>query len=210
MMPTRCRQVSGGEARMPRIDAVNIEEHVRVQTARILDAADRLFARRGYRGTDFEAIAREVGLARNSLYRYYPSKDHVLIACVRRAMEQHAMALRGVEDRFPGPLERIHAWVDGQMETALATHHAAMVLVSEIRHADPALHQEILALHRIPVQVLEAALAPLLVPQQRDPALLATLIDGMVAAAAGRAITRGHRKAVLDELHRAVDRLLQD
>jgi AcrR family transcriptional regulator len=71
---------------MPRIEAANIEEHVRLQTGRILTAATQLFRDLGYRGTDMEDIAQAVGLARNSLYRYYPNKDHILLACVLRDM----------------------------------------------------------------------------------------------------------------------------
>ena len=58
---------------MPRIAAANIDEHVRIQNARLTVAAKRLFARQGFASTDMGQIAAAIGLARNSLYRYYPS-----------------------------------------------------------------------------------------------------------------------------------------
>ena len=75
---------------MPRIAAASIEEHVRRQNARITAAARRLFARDGFHGTDLAAIAQEVGLARNSLYRYYANKDELLLACISEDMRRHA------------------------------------------------------------------------------------------------------------------------
>lgn len=86
---------------MPRIEAANIEEHVRRQTGRIRSAATQLFRDLGYRGTDMEDIAQAVGLARNSLYRYYPNKDHILLACVLRDMVPFVEELKN-----PGPLSR--------------------------------------------------------------------------------------------------------
>ena len=65
---------------MPRIAAANIKEHVRIQSEKILDAANVLFRNNGYHHTDISDIGSAIGLARNSLYSYFPNKDHILLA----------------------------------------------------------------------------------------------------------------------------------
>ena len=193
---------------MPRIEASSIEEHVRLQTARILDAASRLFRERGYRGTDMEDIARAIGLARNSLYRYYPSKDHILLDCVQRDMEPYLEQLRALEASLGNPRERIAAWVDLQIEMATSPAHHTLEQVSEIRQEAPELRRRLLELHDAPAAVLETALDEILRGRRRDTPTVAAMIAGMVQAAAARALGGGSAAAVKRELRRAVERIL--
>jgi AcrR family transcriptional regulator len=195
--------------RMPRIDAASIEEHVRRQTARILDAATRLFREQGYRNTDLEDISGAVGLARNSLYRYYPGKDHILVACVRRDMLPFIDELQTLVERFPDPHERIGAWLDAQLDMATSPAHATMEMMAEIRQGDPALRRELTALHQLPNQVIETAVSEVLKGRRRDVRLVTALVGGLVEAAARQAMApTASRAAIKRELRRAVAGLL--
>ncbi len=193
---------------MPRIEAANIEEHVRLQTGRILSAATQLFHELGYRGTDMEDIAQAVGLARNSLYRYYPNKDHILLACVLRDMVPFVEELRALDARYPDPLPRIAAWLDTQIEIATSPAHATMEFMGEIRESAPDLRKQIMALHSLPNAVLEGAVAELLKGKRRDVRLVTALIAGMVEAASRQAIRNGNKAAVKRELRRMVESVL--
>lgn len=51
---------------------------------RILRAAERLFAQRGYAGTTMGAIAQRARLAVGTLYNYFPSKPEIVAALLRR------------------------------------------------------------------------------------------------------------------------------
>jgi AcrR family transcriptional regulator len=194
---------------MPRISAPNIDLHVRQQTERLLDAASELFRTRGYRGTDMEVIATSIGLARNSLYRYYPSKDHILIACVQRDIGPYVEQIRQLPDRFPDVRERIGAWLDVQIDIVTSPVHATLGLMGEIREAAPELRREVMVLRSATNTVLEEAVAELLRGKRRDSALLAALVSGMVEAAAGQALTSGAKAgAIKRELRRAVEKVL--
>lgn len=195
---------------MPRIEAASIEEHVRLQTERILDAATRLFRERGYRNTDLEDIAAAVGLARNSLYRYYPGKDHILVACVQRDMVPFIDELAGLVGRYPDPRERIGAWLDAQIDIATSPAHATLEMMAEIRQAGPGLQAELKALHALPNRVIEAAVAEVLRGQRREVRLVTALIGGLVEAAARQAMGTTGRGLVKRELRRAVAGLLDD
>lgn len=191
---------------MPRIAAASIEEHVRQQTDRILDAASKLFHDSGYRGTDMSAIAKAVGLKRNSLYRYYPNKDHILLACVQRDMAPHIERMARLAAAEPDPLDRIDLWLDMQIDIAVSPAHATMELMGEVRQADPSLRREIMALHEAPAAVLSSALAALRPGQ--DNGVIAALLQGMTQSGAAHAIRHGNAAAVKAELRRAVRRLM--
>ncbi|MEQ1800706.1 MAG: helix-turn-helix domain-containing protein [Gammaproteobacteria bacterium] len=193
---------------MPRIEAASIEEHVRVQTTRILDVATRLFQERGYRKTDLEDIAQAVGLARNSLYRYYKNKDFILLACVERDMGAFVTRMRSLETEFSDPVARIGAWLDMQMDMAISPAHATLEVMAEIRTDAPELRKRLMELHDAPGNVLEGAVSEAVRGKRRDAALIIALIRGMVEAAAGQAMRRENKTAVKRELRRAVERII--
>ena len=55
---------------------------------RILDAAERLLAERGFSGTGIAAISRESGLPASSLYWFFTSKQDLAIAVIERAADR--------------------------------------------------------------------------------------------------------------------------
>jgi AcrR family transcriptional regulator len=181
---------------------------VRVQTARILDAAGELFRVRGYRKTDIEDIAQSVGLARNSLYRYYGNKDSILLAWVERDMAAYLVEMRTLDSLHPDPTERIGAWLDMQIDMATSPAHATMELIAEIREEAPSLRNQLRELHEAPATALAGAITELVRGKRRDVALLTALIRGMVEAAATEAMHRDKKAMIKRELRRAVTRIL--
>jgi AcrR family transcriptional regulator len=194
---------------MPRITAASIEQHLRQQNERVVEAASKLFRQRGFRGTDLSHIAAAVGLARNSLYRYFPSKEHLLVACVQRDMGPFLASVEALEQSHADPRRRIEAWLDLSMDLATGPQHATLELMGEVREASPELRQQILALHRLPNGVLERAVKAVLARQKRDPALVAGMIAAMLQSAAGQALRRPAQAAIRRELKSGVARLLQ-
>jgi AcrR family transcriptional regulator len=67
---------------------------------RILDAAERLFAERGYAGSGIAAISRESGLPPSSIYWFFDSKQDLAVAVISRAADRWLDALRP-EDEPP-------------------------------------------------------------------------------------------------------------
>lgn len=54
----------------------------------ILDAADRLLARYGYRKMSVDDIAREVGIGKGTIYLHFSSKEEVALSRIDRVIEQ--------------------------------------------------------------------------------------------------------------------------
>src|SRR4051794_29879772 len=87
----------------------------------ILGAAERRLRESGYQALSVAAIARELGLAQNAIYWYFPSKDELFVATLRRMLEE--MVARKPSKQV-GELERI-LWFTDQFQ-ALSGLRGAM------------------------------------------------------------------------------------
>lgn len=73
----------------------------------IMDAAAKVFARRGISGAKMSMIAAEAGISHGLLYHYFTSKDELFTTIVYDAMQTSFAAVRSV-NQFPGsPLEKL-------------------------------------------------------------------------------------------------------
>jgi AcrR family transcriptional regulator len=67
----------------------------------IVDAATRLITKNGYQATSIDAIAREAGVAKRTLYSRFAAKEDLLVAVLRRLVNDVVPALRVDEQRAP-------------------------------------------------------------------------------------------------------------
>jgi AcrR family transcriptional regulator len=193
---------------VPRIAAANIEAHIRNQEKRILNAARDLFTSSGYRATDIADIARSMGLARNSLYRYYSSKDHILVAVVQREMAPFFEQLDEIEKEITDPIKRINAWIELQVEIAAGPCDAMMGMLGEIPPDAYELRKEISALHEPPTRVLRVAVEEVIEGSGRDARLITAMISSMVRSAACIAMETELSDAHISELRHSVSSIL--
>src|SRR5438034_6569134 len=63
-----------------RIHSVSDQERVDRRRAQILEAASRVFARKGFHRTTVREVAREAGIADGTIYLYFASKQELLLA----------------------------------------------------------------------------------------------------------------------------------
>jgi len=71
-------------AQMPRMAAKDRDALGEARRDQILEAAVRLWLRGGFDSTSVEAIAREAGLGKGTVYLYFPAKEAILDEAVRR------------------------------------------------------------------------------------------------------------------------------
>lgn len=200
---------------MPRISAANIAEHVQQQEDAILKAAAQLFAEKGVAATEIGDIAKAVGLARPSLYRYFPDKDHILLRWFERELEPVIERSDAIIDG-PGSWEqRLLAWMDYQLEFVQNPEHdLAPTLTREIGAVSPDVQAAIGAGHaqlygtlrRLVEEALDAEHQPR--APRRDAAVVTSLLGGLVQAAAQSAIAGANPRHVRTELHRAARSVL--
>jgi AcrR family transcriptional regulator len=144
---------------MPKVAAKDRDAFVEGRQDEILEAAVRLWAERGFQGTSMAAIASEVGLAKGTLYLYFPSKDALLDAVLRR------YSLRPDVERL------LSAWRDRPLEEVVRTLIRVAWQALESRRELVALMLRELPAH---VDKAEHFLTEVLVPTNR---LLAAFLD---------------------------------
>jgi AcrR family transcriptional regulator len=73
----------------------------------IMEAALKVFARRGIVGTKMSMIATEAGVSHGLLYHYFKSKDELFTMLVQEAMVEAHTEMRNVYDLPGSPIEKI-------------------------------------------------------------------------------------------------------
>ena len=74
---------------------------------RIIEAAARLFAELGFTGCEMERVATDLGIAKGTLYLYFPGKQDLFFACVDLGMVQMQQAVRAAAATATDPFEII-------------------------------------------------------------------------------------------------------
>jgi AcrR family transcriptional regulator len=193
---------------MPRIQAETIAEHVARQEQAVFDAAIALFVEQGFAEVTLADIAARVGLARSSLYRYFPDKAHILLRWFRQELPEQVQASREVLSAGGSPAERLGRWAEAQLDYARRPEHALVAALADVLpHVDDDARAELASSHR---QLAEPLAGPLAEAGLRG-AELATAVDllmGLVVVVAGREASPGagpaSRRALRAHLHRVI------
>lgn len=86
--------MTAGHRKLPQRERRRIDEIGDESRRRILDAAEELFAERGFERTSFVDIAERSGISRGSIPWHFKNKDGLVIAVVERAMDRYMSPAR--------------------------------------------------------------------------------------------------------------------
>jgi TetR/AcrR family transcriptional regulator len=95
---------------------------------KILDAAEDLFARRGFAGIGMREVADVAGLGKSSLFHHFRSKAELYAAVVGRILDLFDQRLTAALAAGGDPLARFDRWIDALIDT-LADHRTAARLL---------------------------------------------------------------------------------
>lgn len=121
--------MSGG-ARRPVAGAAaptKAEARAAAQRERILAAARQCFIERGFHGASMASIAQTAGMSPGLMYRYFPSKNAIVLEIIARQLEHSRLRireLRGSSDLPAAIIQSFRKWREGDP----ATMHGALFL----------------------------------------------------------------------------------
>lgn len=172
-------------------------------------AAMQLFAERGYARVSMGDIADAVGLARTSLYRYFPDKDHILLAWLRRDIGDlldRSECIAGNRSALPRPEDRLRAWLSLQFEFLLDPEHSlVMGLAGEMDAMGDEVRAEVVEQHVRLYASVERIVADAIGsrPGSRRTSTVAAFTGGLLRTANELLSRGGDPRRVHDDLESA-------
>ena len=142
---------------MPQIDAPTVAEHRAQQREALLDAAEAILLADGHGALTFRALGERTGLARNSIYRYFTSRDDLIAALCERDMPRWLEELETAMAAADGRDARIAAFVSTQLRLVAQGSHRMAELLGDAP-LGPAVRARIDALAYRPAALLEPEL----------------------------------------------------
>ena len=131
------------------------------RTADILEAARSIFASRGYSEATVEDIAQAAGVAKGTVYLYYPSKADVYWAALKDGIQALHKKLK-TEMARPGTVqEKVQRYIRVKVEYFYDNHNFFKIYFSEFGHAfvhPAALQKEFTDLYRKQAALLRTVL----------------------------------------------------
>lgn len=82
--------------------AVNLKPRTTDKREEVLDIASETFLSKGFDGTSINVMAREAGISKESIYRYFGSKEDLFLAVVERELEVYKQGMLDTISHFQG------------------------------------------------------------------------------------------------------------
>jgi len=99
----------------------------------ILNAAIRVFARRGFHQSPVSEIAREAGVADGTIYLYFKNKDDLLIAIFEDKMAEVIDGLREALGKHETPSAKLNCFINFHLGRMAKNRELAEILQVELR-----------------------------------------------------------------------------
>jgi len=127
-------------------DAGDWRDFSAIRPGPVLDAATRVFVRRGFHAAGMREVAAEAGLSVAGVYHHYPSKQHLLAALLDVTMAELGWRMAAAREEGATAVESFALMVE-----AMALFHAvrgdlAFLGASEMRGLEGAEHERVVGL----------------------------------------------------------------
>lgn len=103
---------------------------------KILDAAEGLFARRGYTGVGMREVADAAGLGKSSLFHHFRNKEELYLAVIGRMLDAFDLRLSAALAAGGDPLARFDRWIDVVLDLLAEEPNASRLLLRSLFEDD--------------------------------------------------------------------------
>jgi AcrR family transcriptional regulator len=164
----------------------------------LLESAARLFAERGYHRTTVEEVVAEAGVAKGTVYWYYPSKKALFLAVLQRSADVYREGLVEAAASAGSPLQQLERALDATLEYARLRPDLSRLYFQQVLLDDPDFVSRRAAIHARLVadlkRTIREAIAAAEVPAQ-DVDLAAHMVVGAVEAVVRQLVDGGSRRS---------------
>ncbi|MGP3970971.1 TetR family transcriptional regulator [Streptomyces sp. 6N223] len=135
-----------------------LTERQRARRRRILDASTELASAGGFDAVQMREVSEAAGVALGTLYRYFPSKIHLLVAVLQDQLERFHADLRARPLPEADPAERLAHTLRRAFRAHRRQPRLAEAMMRALLFADASARAEVAAVSRLTSQILlEAA-----------------------------------------------------
>ncbi|GHF81138.1 TetR family transcriptional regulator [Streptomyces thermodiastaticus] len=121
---------------------------------RILRAGTQLACRGGYEAVQMREVAESSQVALGTLYRYFPSKVHLLVAMMQDQLERMHGTLQRKPPAGEGPAERVTQTLMGAFQALQREPRLAEAMVRALTFADRSVSQEVDQVTRLTTAII--------------------------------------------------------
>ena len=99
--------------------------------AAILEAAEVLFAEKGFDGVSIRAIAEKAGVSKANVFHHFGSKDGLYLAVLRSAVTESNQILEELEGTSGDQRERLRQFAGRHLKSILGHQHVTRLILRE-------------------------------------------------------------------------------
>ncbi len=140
--------------------AAPLTERQAARRARILRASARLAGQGGFDAVQMREVAETSGVALGTLYRYFPSKVHLLVATMQDRLDQLHATLRQRPPGGESPGERVTETLMRAFRALRREPYLADAMVRALTFADRSVNSEVDQVYRRTTAIILEAIGP--------------------------------------------------
>ncbi|GGV14932.1 TetR family transcriptional regulator [Streptomyces spectabilis] len=137
-----------------RATASPLTERQEARRRRILHASAQLASRGGFDAVQMREVAEAAGVALGTLYRYFPSKVHLLVATMQDQLQQMHTTLRKRPPAGETPAERVAETLMRAFRALQREPHLADAMVRALTFADRSVSPEVDTVSRLTTAIV--------------------------------------------------------
>jgi AcrR family transcriptional regulator len=182
----------------------------RARRARIIQATLALASRGGYEAVQMREVAERSEVALGTLYRYFPSKVHLLVSAMAHELER--MRVRLQRKTIPGatPQERVSYVLERSTHSLMRDPHLTEALVRAMMAADATVADEVTGVRNQMGDLIIQAMRNGHPPTSDDVAYAGILQDVWFARQIAWLGGRITSDQIWDDIERAITLVLRD
>jgi len=148
----------------------------------IIQAAVKVFSRRGIIGTKMSMIAAEAGISHGLVYHYFKTKDELFTILIQDAVQISIASIEGLQQDLGSPIERIRKLTDHIINPE---HTSYFMLIYQANHSDGVPEEAKQLLQQYPMQAYIDRLLPIF----REGQQAGEIVEGDLVALVGNYFT---------------------